>query len=65
MGERAECIKMCLPTILVHESIFVGDILELELLSNLFMVVRIDPCGFKEIICQLDSEFFGEHFVIV
>lgn len=61
MGDRAKCIKVCPTDTFLNEYIAVGTILDIEGI----MVVRIDPFGFPEIICEVQSGYFKEHFILL
>lgn len=66
MKDKARCIKACPEDIFIHEYIPVGAILKIEELKNGVMVLtRLDPYGYKEIICQIDCIFFKEHFILI
>ncbi|KFZ25817.1 MAG: hypothetical protein KQ78_01773 [Candidatus Izimaplasma bacterium HR2] len=58
---KAICTKVCETGIFIHEYISVGTVLEIE--NDL--VLRTDPFGYIEVICETGSVFFKEHFNLV
>lgn len=58
---KAICIKVCETNTFMHEYVSVGTILEIE--KNL--LVRTDPFGYVEIICEIGSDFFKAHFSLI
>ena len=58
----AKCITVCPSDTFMNEYIPVGTILEV---TEDNMVIRTDPFGHSEIICEVQSGYFKEHFILV
>ena len=57
---KAICVKVVETDEFIHEYIAVDVVLNIEK----GIVIRIDSFGFPQMICEVDSEFFREHFKI-
>ena len=62
----ALCKKFCEENYFTHESISVGE--RLAIYNHLrlrFVVVKITKMGFLDVICELTSSYFEEHFYLI